>query len=150
MNRHLPRIVVTAIFLSLPLVAHAQEATVTGTVTDSTGGVLPGVTIKAVNEASGNNFEAVTDARGAYLLAVRIGGYQITATLAGFGTVTRSLELQVGQTTVVNLRLAPSAVQENVTVTGEAPLIETTTSSVMLIATEPASRPGSWISATER
>ena len=93
MNRHLPMMLVTATFLSLPLVAHAQEATITGTVTDSTGGVLPGVTIKAVNEASGNNFEAVTDARGAYLLAVRIGGYQITATLAGFGTVTRSLEL---------------------------------------------------------
>ena len=116
--------------LAMPVVGHAQEATVTGTVTDTTGGVLPGVTIKAVNEASGNSFEAVTDARGAYRLAVRIGSYQITATLAGFGTVSRSLELQVGQTTVVNLQLAPSTVQENVTVTGEAPLIATTTSSV--------------------
>jgi len=112
MNQPLPRILVTAIFLSLPLVAHAQEATVTGTVTDSTGGVLPGVTIKAVNAASGNSFEAVTDARGGYRLAVRIGGYQITATLAGFGTVSRNLELLVGQTTVVNLQLAPSTVQE--------------------------------------
>src|SRR5207237_7801609 len=101
-----------------------------GTITDSTGGGLPGVTIKAVNQQSGNSFEAGTDARGAYLIAVRIGLYQITATLAGFGTVSRSLELQVGQTTALNLRLAPSAVQESVTVTGEAPLIETTTSSV--------------------
>ena len=116
--------------LAVPVVARAQEATVNGTVTDSTGGVLPGVTIKAVNEASGNSFEAVTDARGAYRLAVRIGGYQITATLVGFGTVSRSLELLVGQTTVVDLRLAPSTVQESVTVTGEAPLISTTTSSV--------------------
>ena len=128
--RQLVLVCASLTILAVPVVAHAQEATVTGTVSDSTGGVLPGVTIKAVNEASGNNFEAVTDARGAYLLAVRIGGYQITATLTGFGTVTRNLELQVGQTTVVNLRLAPSAVQENVTVTGEAPLIETTTSSV--------------------
>ena len=56
--------------------------------------------------SSGNSFESVTDARGAYLVAVRIGTYQITATLAGFGTVSRTLELQVGQTTVVNLRLA--------------------------------------------
>jgi len=118
------------IILAAPVVARAQEATVTGTITDSTGGVLPGVTIKAVNQQSGNSFEAVTDARGAYLIAVRIGLYQITATLAGFGTVMRSVELQVGQTTVVNLRLAPSAVQESVTVTGEAPLIETATSSV--------------------
>ena len=73
--------------LVMPAVAHAQEATVSGTVIDSTGGVLPGVTIKAVNAASGNSFEAVTDSRGAYLLAARIGTYQITATLAGFGTV---------------------------------------------------------------
>ncbi len=121
---------VTLACLLMPVVAHAQEATVTGTVTDTTGGVLPGVTLKAVNQASGNSFETVTDARGAYLLAVRIGTYQVTATLAGFGTVSRSLELQVGQTTAFNLRLAPSSVQENVTVTGEAPLIDTTTSSV--------------------
>ena len=49
--------------LALPSVGHAQEATVSGTVADSTAGVLPGATIKAVNEASGNSFEAVTDAR---------------------------------------------------------------------------------------
>ena len=116
--------------LAMPVVGHAQEATVTGTITDSTGGVLPGVTIKAVNEASGNSFEAVTDARGAYRLAVRIGSYQITATLAGFGALARSLDLQVGQTTVLNLQMAPSTVQENVTVTAQAPLISPTTSSV--------------------
>ena len=116
--------------LTSPAVAYAQEATIAGTITDTTGGVLPGVTIKAVNRASGNSFEAVTDARGAYLLAVRIGLYQITATLAGFGTVMRGVEVQVGQTSVVNLRLSPSAIQESVTVTGEAPLIATTTSSV--------------------
>src|ERR1700704_3274060 len=115
---------------SRPAVTYAQEATVTGTLTDTTGGVLPGVTIKAVNAASGNSFEAVTDARGAYRIAVRIGTYQITSTLVGFGTVSRSLELLVGQTTVVNLQMSPSTVQESVTVTGEAPLIATTTSSV--------------------
>ena len=85
--------------LAMPVVGYAQEATVSGTMTDSTGGVLPGVTIKAVNEASGNSFEAVTDARGAYRLAVRIGSYQITATLAGFGTVARTSRALVGQTT---------------------------------------------------
>ena len=108
--------------LGMPRGASAQEATVTGTVTDTTGGVLPGVTIKGVNEASGNSFETVTDARGAYRLAVRIGAYQITATLAGFGTVARSLELLVGQTTVVNLQMAPSTVQESVTVTAATAL----------------------------
>ncbi|PYR42671.1 MAG: hypothetical protein DMF95_27780 [Acidobacteria bacterium] len=64
--------------LAVPVTGHAQEATVSGTVTDSTAGVLPGVTIKAVNEASGNNFEAMTDARGAYRIALRIGSYQMS------------------------------------------------------------------------
>ena len=118
LRRWIPVSTILAI-LAVPVVAHAQEATVSGTVIDSTGGVLPGVTIKAVNDASGNSFEAVSDARGAYRLAVRIGGYQITATLVGFGTVTRRLELLVGQTSVLNLQLAPSAVQERVTVTGK-------------------------------
>src|SRR2546426_3261170 len=116
--------------LAMPAVGHAQEATLAGVITDTTGGVLPGVTIKAVNEDSGNSFEAVTDGRGAYRLAVRIGNYQITAMLAGFGTVSRSVELLVGQTTVFNFQMAPSTVEESVTVTGAAALIATTTSSV--------------------
>ncbi|PYQ86783.1 MAG: hypothetical protein DMG02_24130 [Acidobacteria bacterium] len=116
--------------LGVPRAGHAQEATVTGTVTDTTGGVLPGVTIKGVNEASGNSFETVTDARGAYRLAMRIGVYQITATLAGFGAEARSLELLVGQTTVLNIQMAPSTLQESVTVRGASALIATTTSSV--------------------
>src|SRR5205823_12703716 len=68
--------------------------------------------------------------RGAYRLAVRIGIYQITATLAGFGAEARSLELLVGQTTVLNLQMAPSTLQESVTVRGASALIATTTSSV--------------------
>jgi len=116
--------------LAIPVVGYAQEATVSGTVTDSTAAVLPGVTITAVNEASGNSFEAVTDARGAYRIALRIGSYQIKATLAGFGAATRTVELLVGQTAVLNMQLAPSAVAESITVSAQAPLLATTTSSV--------------------
>jgi len=61
---------------------------------------------------------------------VRIGVYQITATLAGFGAEARSLELLVGQTTLLNLQMAPSTLQESVTVKGASALIATTTSSV--------------------
>src|SRR2546427_9075392 len=116
--------------LAIPVAGYAQEATVSGTVTDSTAAVLPGVTITAVNEASGNSFEAVTDARGAYRIALRIGSYQIKATLAGFGAATRTVELLVGQTAVLNMQLAPSAVAESITVSPQAPLLATTTSSV--------------------
>jgi len=116
--------------LALPAIGYAQEASFTGTVTDSTGGVLPGVTVTATNVESGNTFVAVSDERGIFRLPVRIGNFRITAELAGFTTVNQSLQMLVGQTTVVNFQMAPSTVQETVTVTGEAPLVDTTTSTV--------------------
>jgi hypothetical protein len=116
--------------LALPVVASAQEATLSGTVTDTTGGVLPGVTVTAVHEASGNTFERVTDERGVFQIPLRTGAYRVTAQLQGFAVITRSgLELLVGQQAVMNLQLSPSTVQESVTVTGEAPLVTTTQSS---------------------
>jgi hypothetical protein len=109
---------------------YAQEATFFGAVTDSTGGVLPGVTITAVHEASGNTFSSVTDGQGGFRLPVRVGAYRVSAELSGFTTVMRSVQILVGQTVPVNMQMAPSAVQETVTVTGEAPLVDTTSSTV--------------------
>jgi hypothetical protein len=123
------RLIFLGAMLALPVLASAQEATLTGTITDSTGGVLPGVTVVAINEASGNQFESVTDGRGIYRIPARVGMYRITATLTGFSTVNRTgVDLLVGQTRTVNVQMQPSTLQETVTVTGEAPLIETTTS----------------------
>lgn len=123
--------VLVAAIVLVPLMAFAQDATITGTITDATGGVLPGVTVTAVNDASGNTYEAVTDARGVFRMPVRIGNYKMTAALAGFADATRTgLTVAVGQTVTLNLQLATSGVQESVTVTGEAPLIEVSTSSL--------------------
>ena len=109
----------------------AQEAIFAGTVTDATGAVLPGVTVIAVHEASGNQFEAVTDGRGTYRIPVRVGTYRLSAELQGFTRVERmGVQLLVGQTVTLNMQMTPSTVQETVTVTGEAPLIETTQSTV--------------------
>ena len=117
--------------LVVPVVGSAQEATLSGTVTDSTGGVLPGVTVTAVHEATGNRFVAVTDARGVYRMPARVGVYQIEAELQGFATVSRTgLQLLAGQTVAINLQMSPSRVQETVTVTGEAPLLNVTTSNL--------------------
>ena len=124
------RFVVASIILAAPMAAQAQEAAVSGTVTDSSGAVLPGATVRAVHETTGNSFETVTDALGTYRLAVRVGTLRITAELQGFNNPTRIVELLIGQTAVVNVQMAPSGVQETVTVTGEAPLIETTTSAI--------------------
>jgi carboxypeptidase family protein/TonB-dependent receptor-like protein len=125
------RILIAGALLLLPVAGYAQEATLTGTVTDSTGAVLPGVTVTAVNDATGNTFTAVTDERGIYRIPVRVGAYQITVELPGFTTVARTgLQVLVGQTASVNLQMSPSTVQETVTVTAEAPLLNVTTSSL--------------------
>ena len=98
--------------------------------TDSTGAVLPGATVTAVHEATGNTFAGVTDDRGAFHIPVRTGTYSITAALEGFAAATQSgVELLVGQQTALTLQLAVSSVAEAVTVTGAAPLIRTTQSS---------------------
>ena len=125
------RFVVVAAFLLLPIQAFAQEAAIGGTITDATGGVLPGVVVRAVNEANGNSFEAVTDSTGKFVMTLRIGGYRVAAELAGFATVERrGVQVQVGQQAVLNLQMAPATLQESVTVTGEAPLVDTTQSNL--------------------
>ena len=126
----LQRWLTVAAIWALPVMASAQEATLSGTVSDATGGALPGVTVRAVHEASGNSFEGVTDARGDYRLPVRVGAYRLTAELAGFAPVARAVTLLVGQEAVVNLQMSVSGVQESVTVTGEAPLLDVTQSSL--------------------
>ncbi len=132
-NRVLRRlaILISIALFAPPATMYAQEAVINGTLTDSTGGVLPGVTVTAVHEATGNRFEAVTDERGVYRIPARVGGYQITAELSGFATVTRTgIQLLVGQTATVNLQMTPSNVQETDTVTGEAQLLNLTTSTL--------------------
>ena len=116
--------------LMLPILGYGQDATVSGTVTDSTSAVIPGVTVTATHTESGNKFLMVTDERGGYRLQVRVGNYRITAELPGFGTVNRTIQLLVGQTAIVNIEMMPATVAETVNVTGEVPLVDTTTTKV--------------------
>src|SRR6185295_19973350 len=98
----------------LPAAAFAQEATITGKIVDSTGGVLPGVTVTALHEATGTQFVGVTDTLGVYRIPIRIGDFRITAELPGFATITRTgVTLLVGQTATLDLQMAPSTVQES-------------------------------------
>jgi hypothetical protein len=82
----LKRALFVSLVLLLPAAGFAQEATFAGAITDSTGGVLPGVTVTAVHDASGNTFTTVSDDRGEFRLPVRVGTYRISAELSGFTT----------------------------------------------------------------
>ena len=110
-----------------PALAHAQtEAIITGVVADSSGGVLPGVTVTAVHEATGNTFTSVTDERGVFRIQARVGAYQILMELQGFQSVRAQVTLLAGQTANIPVQMPPAPLQENVTVTAEAPLVTVT------------------------
>jgi hypothetical protein len=110
----------------------AQDATVIGTVTDESKAVMPGVTVTATDPASGRQFVAITNERGEYrLLGLPPSRYTVQAELSGFAaTVVRDVELLVGQNATIPLTLKLASVTENVTVTGESPLVDTRTAQV--------------------
>jgi hypothetical protein len=114
-----------------PLAAQTVTGTVQGTVTDTTDAPIPGVTVTIRNAETGTTREVVTNERGFYNAPfLAIGPYRLSATLAGFGTVTRDrVDVRLNETLSVNFRLDPS-VREEVTVTSERPPVNTATSDV--------------------
>jgi len=101
-------------------------ATVTGTVTDTSGAVTPDVKIVITNVATGITQSAVTNGAGLYTAPnLTPGPYQLTATAPGFKTqVRKGLILTVGQSLVLNLTMQVGGVTQTVTVTGAAPTVD--------------------------
>lgn len=125
------RLLAIAALLLAPAWVEAQEATLTGTVTDSTGAVLPGASVTAVHEASGNQFVGATDERGVYRIPARVGTYRLTIELEGFRAVTRDgVQLLVGQALNLDIPMVLANLQETVIVTREARLLDTVSSSL--------------------
>ena len=126
----------TVIFFFLPQVSTLQgqgtTATVSGTVQDETGGVLPGVYITVDEVDTGTTRSAVTDDAGRYRVPLlEPGTYEIRAELSGFRTAVRTgVKLAVGANALIDLSLTIGEITERVVVQGEAPLVETTTSSM--------------------
>jgi hypothetical protein len=107
------------------------SAAISGVVRDSTGAVLPGVSVTAKHTESGQTRSVNTNENGNYRMpALPVGAYEVTAELSGFKQQVRSgITLVVGQEAVVNLTLAVGDIKDQVTVTEEAPLVNTTLSS---------------------
>jgi len=121
------RIVFVLVWLALvPASAYAQ-ASITGVVKDSSGALLPGVTVEASSPALIEKVRtAISDGTGQYrIVDLRAGTYTVTFALAGFGTLRREgIELAGSFTATVNADLRVGAVQESVTVTGETPIVD--------------------------
>src|SRR3954471_24770686 len=115
-----------ALLLLLPSTTFAQ-ASITGTVKDASGAVLPGVTVEASSPALIEKVRsAVTDSTGQYRIEnLRPGSYAVTFSLTGFSTFKREgVELAGVFTAVINADLKVGAVAETVTVTGETPIVD--------------------------
>src|SRR2546426_5074732 len=116
------------LFLALLAFAQVNTATISGTVHDASGAVLPGVSVLIQNQDTGISRTVTTNETGRYVApALSLGNYQVSAQLAGFQNQVRSgIALTVGREAVVDFRLGVGAVTQTVEVRGEAPLIELT------------------------
>jgi hypothetical protein len=115
--------------LALTVFAQRGRGTILGTVTDSTGAVVPGATVTITNPATNVGTTAITNESGNYVVPnLNVGGYTVAATKTGFKKALRSgITLEVDQRAEINLILETGAVTETVEVTSQAPLVDTTT-----------------------
>jgi Carboxypeptidase regulatory-like domain/TonB dependent receptor/TonB-dependent Receptor Plug Domain len=115
--------------------AQSTTGTLRGTVTDDSGVALPGVTVEAVNDDTGFRTSATTEASGFFNLSVPPGNYTVTATLEGLAPHTRKVRVLLGQTQGLDFTVRATA-EAAVTVTAEAPLIETRSNEIATNVTE--------------
>ena len=130
----------TALLLSGITQSRAQSttATLSGVIVDETGAVLPGTQLTVTNTATGLKRSLETDERGWFVVPqLAPGPYEVTATQPGFETlVRRGITLAVSQEANLTLSMKVGAVTQQVEVTGEAPLINTSSSSVSGVVDE--------------
>ena len=117
---------VLAVLMSIASAAAAQQTgVIRGTVADSTGGVLPGVTVEARSDVLPSPRVVVSEATGEYRLpALPPGAYTVTFTLSGLQTVSRQAQVQLSQETIVDAVLGLQGVTETLNVTATVSLVE--------------------------
>jgi hypothetical protein len=130
MNRVFRALSILLIVILLPAVASAQAniaSSLVGVVRDTSGAVLPGVTVEASSSALIEKVRtAVTDANGQYrIVNLPPGAYAVTFSLTGFSTVRREgIELAGSFVATINTELRVGSLEETITVSGEAPIVD--------------------------
>jgi carboxypeptidase family protein len=116
--------------LAFSAVAQTNKASIVGTVTDTSGAVVPGVTVKITKVDTNATREVTTSDSGTYEApALDIGNYKVTATKQGFKTVTQEkIELQTNDRLRIDLAMSAGDISGEVTITAAAPLVETESS----------------------
>jgi carboxypeptidase family protein/TonB-dependent receptor-like protein len=115
-----------------PLFGQQGTGELRGRISDQQRAVLPGVTVVARNEQTGMFREAVTTADGSFFMtALTPGVYEITAQLSGFKKYQRQgVRVEVGKTQSIDVQLDIGAIEQQVTVTGESPIVDTTSKAI--------------------
>ena len=127
-----------AVSLLAPIAAYAQ-ASITGVVKDTSGAVLPGVTVEVASPALIEKTRStVTDGSGLYqIISLPPGTYTVTFTLTGFNTVKREgIELTGSFIASINADMKVGAISETITVTGETPLVDVQSAAVQKVVTK--------------
>ncbi len=121
-------------------VAQIDTGAIAGTVVDETGGAMPGVTVTVTNNATGQARTTVTNDLGKYqVTALQPSRYAVRVELSGFAPITRGdIAVNVGSVTDLNVTLRMAAVQESITVTGAAPLVESSKTDLSSVVTQEA------------
>ncbi|HUR32737.1 MAG TPA: TonB-dependent receptor [Vicinamibacterales bacterium] len=106
--------------------SQAVNGTIEGTVADSSGGVLPGVTVTITNIDTGLERSVVSNAEGQYRgLLLPLGQYKVAAELQGFKKAEQTgINLRAGDTATINFNLSVGTVSETVTITAESPIAQ--------------------------
>src|SRR5262249_11841606 len=115
-------------FLAVTLWAQAETGAIAGIVRDASGAVMPGVTVEAASPALIEKVRSVvTDTQGLYqIVDLRPGLYTVTFSLPGFSTFKHEgIELTTGFTATVNADMRVGVLEETVTVSGSAPVVDT-------------------------
>lgn len=120
------------LWVSAPAWAQRTTGSILGVVTDDTGAVLPGVNVTIRGEAIVGTQSTVTNEKGLYQFGgLPSGSYDVTYEIAGFGTLTRKeVRVSLGATTADNASLKVKQMAEELTVSGEAPVVDTTSNTV--------------------
>ena len=130
MKRAVLGFAVALCLLPVSLAAQAVTGTILGAITDTSGAVMPGVTVTLTNAGTGLVRVVVTDSNGEYTApSLPTGRYIVKAELPGFKTVNvPDADLGVDQHLRINAKLEVGAVEESVTVTGASPIVQTSSS----------------------
>ncbi len=123
---------ICALFIAMPVSAQVATGTIMGNVTDSSGAAVPGATVTATNVDTQFSRETTTDESGQYALRLLpLGNYKVDVALTGFKTFSQTgIVLEAGRNARIDAAIEPGNVAESVSVVGNAPLVETSTSSL--------------------